>query len=68
MTPPPPCERKHNVTPMVFSATPSSCWQVMAGLRVWLKLKNPPSIVINSIKQVLIVTTSIQTYPNVFKG
>ena len=30
--PPPPCERKHSVTPMVFSATPSSCWQVMAGL------------------------------------
>lgn len=24
--PPPPCERKHSVTPNVFSATPSSCW------------------------------------------
>lgn len=24
--PPPPCERKHNVTPKVFSVTPSSCW------------------------------------------
>lgn len=24
--PPPPCERKHNVTPKTFSATPSSCW------------------------------------------
>nr|DAX08544.1 MAG TPA: hypothetical protein [Caudoviricetes sp.] len=23
--PPPPCERKHNVTPKVFSVTPSSC-------------------------------------------
>lgn len=26
MLPPPPCERKHNVTPKVFSVTPSSCW------------------------------------------
>lgn len=24
--PPPPCERKHSVTPNVFSVTPSSCW------------------------------------------
>lgn len=23
---PPPCERKHSVTPNVFSVTPSSCW------------------------------------------
>lgn len=24
--PPPPCERKHSVTPKVSSVTPSSCW------------------------------------------
>ena len=30
--PPPPCERKHSVTPKTFSVTPSSCWQVMVGL------------------------------------
>lgn len=27
--PSPPCERKHSVTPKVFSVTPSSCWMVI---------------------------------------
>lgn len=33
MVPSPPCERKYNVTPMVSSVTPSSCWVVYGQLK-----------------------------------
>lgn len=33
MVPPPPCERKYNVTPKVFIVTPRNCWVVYGQLK-----------------------------------
>nr|DAQ28466.1 MAG TPA: hypothetical protein [Caudoviricetes sp.] len=41
--PPPPCERKHSVTPKVFSVTPSSCWVGYGWLVGRIKAPEPAS-------------------------
>lgn len=41
--PPSPCERKHSVTPKVFSVTPSSCWVGYGWLVAGVKAPEPTS-------------------------